>query len=281
MVTKTAAPARAATVAAHYNAAPQLREPSGASSWITRSANMVVVITAAKAGQVLARNADADEYMLLLPVGVSARVSAGTDALDASEDSLTIIPPGDSSVTLLSDGIVTRVFTPAVSDLADLAINRLAYAHGAPEVGPLPPITEPHTGWKLRNYRLAEFSDPTKFSKVFRSQRLMLSIFERKTDRRDPRLMSPHAHDDHEQISLALSGRFIHHLRTPWTVDSTAWRDDEHVEVDSPSSLVIPAGLIHTTQDIGPGTTWLVDVFAPPREDFLQIAGLVRNAAEY
>jgi hypothetical protein len=45
--------------------------------------------------------------------------------------------------------------------------------------------------------------------------------------------------------------------------------------------LVIPARVLHTTQDIGEGTTWLVDVFGPPRMDFSSREGFVLNAADY
>jgi hypothetical protein len=37
----------------------------------------------------------------------------------------------------------------------------------------------------------------------------------------------------------------------------------------------------HTTQDVGEGTTWLIDVFGPPRVDFSSKPGFVLNAADY
>ena len=51
-------------------------------------------------------------------------------------------------------------------------------------------------------------------------------------------------------------------------------------------SLVIPVlttvqHQLHTTQDLGEGTTWLVDVFGPPRMDFSSREGFVLNAADY
>jgi hypothetical protein len=82
-------------------------------------------------------------------------------------------------------------------------------------------------------------------------------------------------------MSLGLKGSFVHHLRYPWTPDKTRWRDDEHERYESPSVLVIPARVIHTTQDVGEGSTWLVDIFAPPRMDFSSKQGFVLNAAEY
>lgn len=277
-------PKRAATSAPFYGCPPQLAEPGGAQSWITRAANLVVTVSKVEAGAVLERKADTDEYLLALPPGLRARVQTFGDkpeVLDASGDSLTIIPPGHTSVTLLDGGTVTRVFSTAATDLLVLASNADIYTDGAAEVTPLPPVQMPADGWRLRHYRLAEYSDPAFFARSFRSNRLMINFFDRSIQRRDPHKLTPHSHDDHEQISLALEGNYVHHLRTPWTPDISTWREDQHVELGSPSAMVIPAGLIHTTQDVGEGTTWLVDVFAPPRKDFLGMPGFVRNASEY
>src|SRR5262249_28744080 len=117
--------------------------------------------------------------------------------------------------------------------------------------------------------------------RVFRSTNLMINIFLPWTKRRDETKLSPHSHDDFEQVSLSLAGSFMHHLRYPWSPDKTTWREDEHVMVHSPSVLVIPARVIHTSQDIGEGVTRLIDVFGPPRADFSMKPGFVLNAEEY
>ncbi|MES1976987.1 MAG: hypothetical protein V4451_03060 [Pseudomonadota bacterium] len=264
----------------YYASEPQLKD-DGQKTWITRSANVVVVVSQVSAGTELVRDANPDEYMLLLPPAVRADVSAGSESLRAEGETLTILPPGRSSIKVLDSGVVTRVFTVRATDLADKAENVAVYANGAPGVAPLKDWPAPVGGFKLRNYTLAEYTDPKIFGRLFRSSNLMINVFERKTDRRDPRKMSPHSHPDFEQISLTLEGSFIHHLRTPWTADSTTWREDEHVHVDSPSTLVIPANLIHTTRDIGEGVAWLIDIFGPPRMDFSLQPGVVRNADEY
>ena len=61
----------------------------------------------------------------------------------------------------------------------------------------------------------------------------------------------------------------------------STWRDDEHVTFASPSALMIPAGLIHTSQDISEADGWIIDVFSPPRADFPRQHGWVLNAADY
>jgi hypothetical protein len=264
----------------YYASEPRL-QAAGQKTWITRSANVVVVISEVSAGTELARENNPDEYMLLLPPGVRAVVHAGAGSVEAGPESLTILPPGKTTIKLLDDGVVTRIFSVRATDLAARADNVNVYADGAPSVAPQDDWPAPRGGFKIRNYRLADYTDPNIFGRLFRSTNLMINVFERKTDRRDPKKLSPHSHSDFEQISLALAGSFVHHLRTPWTADSSTWRDDQHLEMHSPSALVIPTNLIHTTQDVGEGVTWLVDVFGPPRMDFSLQPGVVRNADEY
>lgn len=265
----------------HYAQAPQSTLPAGTSTWITRSANVVVAISQVGAGTVLSRAEQPDEYMLLLPPGLRASVRTATESIQAGPESLTIVPPGESHIMFLDAGTVTRVFSARAGDLAALAINGTVYAQGAPAVAPLQDWPMPIDGYRLRNYRLAEYSDPKIFGRLFRSRNLMINVFDRVTEPRDPSKLSPHSHADFEQLSLALEGSFIHHLRTPWGPDSAVWKEDEHVEVHSPSTLVIPTQLIHTTQATGNGVKWLIDVFGPPRLDFSQQPGVVRNADEY
>ncbi|MFD0744663.1 hypothetical protein ACFQ1L_24740 [Phytohabitans flavus] len=98
---------------------------------------------------------------------------------------------------------------------------------------------------------------------------------------RDTNRMSPHHHDDFEQISLTLSGEYVHHIRTPWTPRLARWREDEHRAVGSPSVTVIPPPTVHTSQATGSGANHLIDLFSPPRADFSAKPGWVRNAEEY
>lgn len=275
---------RKATHARHYEEPPQRRDSDGTSHWITRAANFVVVVADAKAGARLDRSTDTDESMLLLPPGTDAVVEAGGQTITAGGDSLTILPPGPNRIEITKPGLAVRVFSAKADDLARAAVNADVYADGAPEVTPTVAWPDPVGGFRLRHYPLADRAspDPSPLKmRVFRSTNLMINVFERWTIRRDPRRMSPHSHDDFEQVSLALQGGFAHHLRYPWTPDMSAWREDEHEAYRSPSVLVIPARVIHTTQDTGEGVTWLIDVFGPPRIDFSVRPGFVLNGEEY
>lgn len=274
-----------ATCATHATTPPQIREP-GADTWLTRGANFVVAVSRVKAGTRLARAANADEHIVFLP-DTGARVEAGAQsseaagqAIDADAESLLIVPPGASAVTARGDGHVVRVFSHRAADLAALAGNAANYAAGAPGVAPLEPWPEPRGGYRLRHYRVADYDKPDSNMRIFRSTNLMINVLKKRNELRDPRKLSPHSHADFEQASLAVQGTYVHHLRWPWTPDMTAWREDRHVEMGSPSVLVVPPRVVHTSANItAPG--WLIDIFAPPRLDFSAKPGLVCNADEY
>ena len=274
---------RPATHARHYAEPPQKTESDGTRHWVTRAANFVTVVSEAANGTVLTRD-NPDEYMVLLPPGTEAVINANGERIESKGESLVIVPPGESATTVRKAGTVVRIFSSKASDLMAAARNAATYDDGAPEVTPVTPWPDPAGGFRLRHYDLSRIAspDPSPLKmRVFRSTNLMINIFIPWTTRRDERKLSPHSHEDFEQMSLALKGKFVHHLRYPWSPDKTRWREDEHEHYDSPSVLVIPARVIHTTQDVGEGVTWLIDIFAPPRLDFSSKPGFVLNAAEY
>lgn len=267
-----------ATYAAFYAMPPQLTE-DGAKTWITRGANFIVAYTQAPAGARFKRD-NADEYMVFLP-RASATIAAGRDEITATVESLTIVPPGPSTVTMREAGDLVRVFSHRAADLAAFASNRAAYADGAPDVAPLTPWPDPVGGFKLRNYKVPEFTRPGSNMRVFRSTNIMINLLTKRETPRDVKKLSPHVHADFEQGSLAIGGAYVHHCRYPWTPDMTAWREDEHVSLGNPSLMVVPPRIIHTSQNVGAEAGWLVDIFAPPRFDFSLRPDGVCNAADY
>jgi hypothetical protein len=274
---------RPATFARHYEDPPQRVESDGSSTWITRSTHFVIALTGAKEGTSLRRDAGAyaaEEYMLVLPPGVDATVSAGGEAIEAAGDSLTIVPPGASEIVVKNAGTVVRIFSGNAADLMRHAINAQSYDADEPAVQPLP---EPPSGYRLRNYELARHVPATNdFIKprIFRSTNLMVNAFAPWDRPRPTDELRPHWHDDFEQASVGLSGRWIHYLRTPWSADLAEWKADETVSIDSPSVAVIPAKLVHTTRNVGSERAWLIDVFGPPRADFIK-AGIILNRDDY
>jgi hypothetical protein len=267
------------SLAEFAQARPQIQESDGSPTWLSRGANFVVAVTRVRAGTVLARTGQLDEYMVVAPPELSLDVTAGAGALEAEADSLTIVPPGDSAVTAKGHGYVYRIFSTQADDLANLSANAAVYADGAPEVAPLEPWPDPVGGFRLRTYPLSKLSSGEVFGRIFRSTNLMVNLFEPYDEGRPQDALSPHHHDDFEQGSLCLAGDFEHYLRAPWGKDRAAWKPDETVRCGSPSLTVIPAGTIHTTAWFGPGR--MIDIFAPPRMDFSTKPGWVRNAADY
>jgi mannose-6-phosphate isomerase-like protein (cupin superfamily) len=270
---------RPASVARCNEQPPQV-EAGGARSWIARGANFVVVVTQAAAGTRLERRGQTDEYMVLLPAS-SATIRVSQETLAAPADSLTIVPPGDSEVVVHEAGQIVRVFSNRAQDLLALAGNAADYADATPDVAPLVPWPTPADGFKLRNYPLAQYTQPDTNMRIFRSTNLMLNVMTPRMVARDVRKLSPHSHVDFEQGSLALRGEWIHHMRYPWVQDMTAWRDDEHAEVGSPSLTVIPPKVVHTSRNLNDGGAWLLDIFAPPRLDFSSKPGKVANEKDY
>jgi mannose-6-phosphate isomerase-like protein (cupin superfamily) len=268
-----------ATAARHYTHPPQ-QSAADARTWITRGANFVVCVSDVQPGACLARDHQPDEYMVFL-ADVPATIEAGDEILAAQTETLTIVPPGASRVTALAAGRIVRVFSAHAGDLAALADNAAVYAQGSPGVAPLLPWPDPPAGFKLRNYAVNDYTRPDSNMRIFRSTNLMINVMTRRMVARDVRKLSPHSHADFEQGSLALQGDWVHHMRHPWTPDMNEWKADEHLEMSSPSLLVIPPKVVHTSRNVNDGGAWLLDIFAPPRMDFSSKPGMVCNAGEY
>lgn len=274
-------PSQIATYARHHDHAPRAVHGDTCPAWITRGANFVVVVSRVSPGDTLTRD-NVDEYVLVVPPdapGLSVHIQAGAESLQAGADSLTIVPPGPSTLSVEGSGLVARVFSSDVIDLLEMADNQAAYATPNPDAAPLVAWPEPVGGYKLRHYRLADYVTEGSQMRVFRTRKLMVNPLLKRTVPRDVHKLSPHSHVDFEQGSLALSGTYVHHLRYPWGADMTLWRADEAEQMGSPSLLVVPPKVIHTSRNIdAPGV--LLDIFAPPRWDFSK-KGQVCNADEY
>ncbi|WP_322107018.1 hypothetical protein [Paraburkholderia sp. J41] len=252
-----------------------------AASWVTRGTHFIVCTSLVSDGARLTRD-NPDEYLLIVPPqgGLSATLRAGADCVEAVTDSLSILPPGRSEIEVHGTGYVVRIFSADAADLLALAGNAAAYATPNPDVAPLAPWPDPVGGFRLRTYALEAHRKPDSNMRVFRTCKLMVNMILPRVGARDIHKLTPHVHQDFEQGSLALDGSYIHHLRYPWVPDMDQWHPDDHVEMNSPSLIVIPPKVIHTSRCIGTGTSQLVDIFAPPRVDFSQ-RGLVCNADDY
>jgi quercetin dioxygenase-like cupin family protein len=253
----------------------------GGRTWIARAANLVIAYSLVKRGDVLARRAQPDEYAVLMySESAPVTVSTGDEVDTVDEEAFIVVPPGDSDVRAEADGVIIRLFSTRADDLRTAALNASAYAEPDLRAAPLEPWPDPVGGFRLRVYHLADTPIVEgRFGRIVRTTNLMVNFLAEEPGPRNPRKLSPHHHDDFEQISLAVKGRFMHHIRYPWGPDSAQWRQDESREIATPSICVIPPPTVHTTQGLGPHQQ-LIDIFSPPRVDF-SASGWVLNADDY
>lgn len=260
---------------------PPAVQREGMSTWYARAQNFVVgySVVTQSCGVTTERP---DEWMLLLPSDdLRAWLSTDCGAADLQPRTLTIVPPGAAQITFQGRGDVVQVMTSRSDLEANAAANAEMYMTPAPSVAPLELWPSPPGGHQVRSYSLDVPADPTRFGRIWRCRGLMVNVLDPLIGPRDPTKLSPHAHSDFEQGSLALSGEYIHHIRWPWGPDGNSWKDDLHQRCGSPSLAVIPAATVHTSQAVAPDANQLVDIFAPPRRDFSQQPGWVLNADEY
>ncbi|WP_453969947.1 hypothetical protein [Amorphus sp. MBR-141] len=262
-----------------YDALPQQEGLEGR-TWMLRGHNFLVAVTEAATGGEFARQGQPDEYCVLLPAG-GARITWQGETAEVPGFSIAFVPPGDSLVKLPRGGRLVRIFSTRAPDLVAACANAGAYDRTREHIPAYRPWPDPVGGWKLRHYTLDVAPEAGRFGRIFRCTTLMVNVLDPFEGPRDPAKMSPHHHDDFEQGSLALQGDFTHYLRWSWTSDMADWRPDAAIEMASPSLLVIPPPVIHTTRATGAGDNLLVDIFGPPRMDFSAQAGWVLNADDY
>ncbi|MCQ1853409.1 hypothetical protein [Neorhizobium galegae] len=271
---------KGAEYARFYDAPPQ-EVTGGSETYYARGQNLVVAHTRGKAGLVLSRTNQVDEYVVLLPNrDTPVEVRWNGRSIVVGGYCLVVVPPGDSEVHLKGDGEVIRLITTRADDLVAKCLNADSYLSPDPNVPPFEPWPDPVGGQKLRHYSLDIPPEPGRFGIIFRCSTIMVNFLPG-SGPRDITRMSPHFHDDFEQYSLCVAGAYIHYLRWPWISDLNAWRPDDAELCAAPSVAVIPPPAIHTSRSMDPVKNVLVDIFSPPRADFSAKPGWVLNADEY
>jgi len=219
------------------------------------------------------------ETMLLLP-GPGATIRRAEDEVSAPSRSVCLLPPGRHLVRPENAGLLMLLRSAASEAEYASAGNVAAYV-------PLDPrVALPGAAWTCRRTgisvvqvdRMPPAAGRPRL-KMLQSATLSINWVEYEGVR-DRTQLSPHSHDDFEQGSLAIQGDFMHHLRVPWGPDATQWRDDVHLKAPAGSLAIIPPGVIHTTEGIGSERHLLIDVFCPPRADFIA-KGWVANSEDY
>ncbi|MEM9230963.1 MAG: hypothetical protein AAGB10_15295 [Pseudomonadota bacterium] len=262
-----------------YRDAPQISDSNG-KTWMLRGNNFLVAYSQVAPGSRFTRTQQVDEYCVVFPSD-GGRITWNGTTVTVPGFSIAFVPPGDSEVDAVDGGEVVRIFSAQNTDLIAECANADAYSTPRTHIPSFEPWPEPPAGWSVRHYSLDVPPEEGRFGRIFRCTTLMVNVLPPYVGPRDPSKMSPHHHDDFEQVSLTLTGSFKHFLRWPWTSDMADWKDDQVIEMDTPSMLVIPPPVIHTTQATGPGDNLLIDIFGPPRRDFSEKPGWVLNADDY
>ena len=257
-------------------------ESGGARRWWARAQNFSVEWIAADRDGAEVQFDSAHESLVLV-FGHAAQLShrAGT-AVQAAPRSVCIVPAGKVAVRMAAGGTCAVLASQRADLDAGACLNAAAFAQHDARITPSTPAFQRlRTAGSVQVFEIDSFDAPPSNPRLKMLQSETLSINGVDYDGpRDRRALSPHSHADLEQGSLAVAGHFVHHLRQPWGRNADAWRDDAHVEVGSPSLMVVPVNLIHTSEGVREGHHLLIDVFSPPRRDFIA-KGWVHNAADY
>jgi hypothetical protein len=249
---------------------------------IVRAQNVILAHTEARAGDDL-DNGTLEGELAIVVTGASPAFTVLTDdgATKIDEPGLVVVPSGTSRLSVHGDGPLVRLIEATEPAWRDRPANASSYAEDHPRVALLRRWPEPVESKGVRFYPLSEVpADPKRFGRIFRTRSFMVNFLP-EGGPRDVHRLSPHTHDDFEQLSLAVQGEYVHHIRTPWLSDSTTWREDEHVRLGSPSVAIIPPPTVHTSAASDPGVNQLIDIFSPPRVDFSEKPGWVLNADDY
>jgi hypothetical protein len=219
----------------------------------------------------------AHETILLLADG-AARIDDGEGEIVVEGPAIAIVPPGRPAITLDAGGPLLLLAT----DRVDLDREDAARNHQDTRIAPVgTPFRRRRPLARAMVMPFDAIPNPSGNPRIRFIQTATMSInIVRYEGPRDTTSLSPHAHADIEQGTLAIVGRYVHHLRTPWQKDMAGWREDAHVEVDPATLLLIPPELVHTTRGVDDEPHLLVDIFAPPRRDFIA-RGWIANAGDY
>jgi hypothetical protein len=251
--------------------------------WYVRGQNFLVHFVLPEVGAKFVSQSHLDEQVYLLTdPAIELEVTAQGATETVSGNGLLVLPPGDSTVTVIKTGKIQRLLTVESSpELAASAVNASDYDTLNEQVAPKVNWPDPVGGFKVRYYSLNVPDQPGRFGRIFRTTNFMVNVFAVQNGPRDKEKLSPHDHWDFEQCSIGIEGSFVHHLRWPWSPNRLEWRADQHLLTPSPSVLIIPPTVEHTTEAVGTGENSLVDVYCPPRVDFSNMDGWVLNAADY
>ena len=243
-----------------------------------RAQNFFVEWLAAGAGAP-ALEISSDGEIMLLTFDARAKIARAGDVTMIGQRTLAVLPSGACEIAFEA-GSACILSTRQLA--ATPPLNAASYVASDKRVAPVGPAWR-RTGNpnQIQVFDIDRVKAPADNPrlKMFQSATMSINWVDYEGPR-DRTKLSPHAHADLEQASLAVAGSFVHHTRVAWGSNANEWSDDRHLPAGSPSVVVIPPDIIHTTEGVGPGHHLLIDIFAPPRRDFIA-RNWVLNSQEY
>lgn len=222
------------------------------------------------------------ETLVLMPDTGGEILCQNKPAVQAAAGAACIVPAGAFSLVVEPGGRYAVIASSRVDLDTKEALNAAAYSDPDPRIDPIgTPYRRCIGNGEVQLLQLddiASAADNPRL-KIIQTETLSINWVSYQGPRARSQL-SPHSHANHEQGSLAIRGNFVHHLRVEWSKNADLWQDDEHCVAPSPSLLVIPVNLVHTTEGVGEEEHILVDIFSPPRADFIA-KGWIYNAGDY
>lgn len=255
----------------------------GGRHWIVRSTNIVLVYSELVDGDQVERQDDDETMIVVLPSWGTALMTARGQERTVTGTSIVTISPGTWTCRATGPVRMLRLHPLSADDLLQRAANRHTYAEGTGNAVAATPWPAPANDVPLHVYESLEQVPPAdgRLGRIYRGRHAMVNALYPRTGPRDPRTLSPHTHDDFEQLSFVDAGRYVHHIRRAWGADRTRWAPDEHHEIGGPSVTIIPPPLVHTSEAVGADENRMLDIFAGPRADFSARPGWVLNADDY
>ena len=225
---------------------PDEKHANGSATWWTRSQAMIIGSTDAQPGDELTTNDVDGEHAVLVLDGAALQVAHGDQVVSVDEPAVVLVPPGSSTLQVTAPRHCHprdrgRHGSGVGGPLRERAPNT---QESDANVAAFTPWPDPPDGHRVRVYPLADHPIAEgRLGRIFRCSTVMVNVLPESDDPRDPSKLSPHHHDDFEQVSLQVAGDYVHHMRVPWTPDSTTWREDEHGACQAPAVVVIPPPL--------------------------------------
>jgi len=250
-------------------------------SWKVRGQNFSVTwIRTAGAGG--SHSFTSSDEIMVIVLDANAKLSCAKHQVDAPPRSVCILPGGLDWRIEPTQGATCAVIVSLREDAAQRdASNEQDYQLRDTRIRSVGVPYAVKAGEGVRVIPIDTISAPADKPRLKMLQTSTLSInWVEYQGPRDRQALSPHAHTDFEQGSLGLIGDFSHHLRVPWGENANLWHDDQHAQLASPSLMVVPVNMIHTSEGVGSGHHLLIDIFSPPRADFIA-KGWVANSSDY